>query len=623
MAFTKINAAGIGSTETVTVDGLTVINNGSFGGNLSVAGVLTYEDVTNVDSVGLITARAGVVVGSGITLSKDGDIFATGITTVSGNVKVGTGITLSPDGDIFATGITTVGKSVFLSGNNPNIRLDDSDTTNNGEITLDNTQLRIEVDEDDSTSSSAIKFRVDGSDQITIDSSGDLTIKDKIIHSGDTNTAIRFPAADKVTVETSGTERLAIEPAGNVNVPKSVNVGTGLTVGAAGSTSVFLGQGHIELTRDAGNAFIDFKDAFADDYDARIIADSNQLQFFTGGNGSTVTALVTGTGKVGISTNTLPTVAKLEVHSDKLGGTAGNTQELLYLKSPDISNSTTYRFTTYRHTNGTSHSQSEGRLRRHVDATDMAFFGLGDGYANIGYGTAEKARITSDGKFGLGLTSPTGKFAVSDGTVIGEINPYSSSSTCFIGTRSNHSVTLKTNASGRLTITTSGDLYVNTSSKINAGLVSVAFNGGTHCAYALKSTNAGGADLFRFFNSGGTQIGSITHNNSNTSFTTSSDYRLKENISAISDGITRLKTLKPSRFNFKSSPSTTVDGFIAHEVTAVPEAIKGTKDEVDSDNNPVYQGIDQSKLVPLLTAALQEAITKIETLEAEVAALKG
>ena len=73
--------------------------------------------------------------------------------------------------------------------------------------------------------------------------------------------------------------------------------------------------------------------------------------------------------------------------------------------------------------------------------------------------------------------------------------------------------------------------------------------------------------------------------------------------------------MKPYRFNFKVNPSTTVDGFFAHEVTAVPEAISGTKDEVDSDNNPVYQGIDQAKLVPLLTAALQEAVTKIEVLE--------
>ena len=131
MAFTKINAAGIGTTETVTVDGLTVINDGSFGGNLTVSGVLTYEDVTNVDSVGLITARNGIVVGSGITLSKDGDIFATGITTVSGNVKVGTGITLSPDGDVFFTGVgtgngsglTALNASNLASGTVPTARL--------------------------------------------------------------------------------------------------------------------------------------------------------------------------------------------------------------------------------------------------------------------------------------------------------------------------------------------------------------------------------------------------------------------------------------------------------------------------------------------------------------------
>ena len=99
----------------------------------------------------------------------------------------------------------------------------------------------------------------------------------------------------------------------------------------------------------------------------------------------------------------------------------------------------------------------------------------------------------------------------------------------------------------------------------------------------------------------------------------------------------RLKTLKPYRFNWKDEPSVTVDGFFAHEVTAVPEAISGNKDEVvtqamlDSGDasvdskigEPMYQSIDQSKLVPLLTAALQEAITKIETLEARVNTLEG
>ena len=93
MAFTKITAAGIGSTETVTLDGLSVINNGSFGGNLTVGGVLTYEDVTNVDSVGLITARNGIVVGSGITLSKDGDGFFTGVVTATSYAGDGSGLT--------------------------------------------------------------------------------------------------------------------------------------------------------------------------------------------------------------------------------------------------------------------------------------------------------------------------------------------------------------------------------------------------------------------------------------------------------------------------------------------------------------------------------------------------
>ena len=124
-------------------------------------------------------------------------------------------------------------------------------------------------------------------------------------------------------------------------------------------------------------------------------------------------------------------------------------------------------------------------------------------------------------------------------------------------------------------------------------------------------------------NDGGTR-GSITANtNVGVAYNTTSDYRLKENIVAISDGITRLKILKPSRFNWNEDTSITVAGFLAHEVTAVPEAITGTKDEVDENDKPVYQSIDQSKLVPLLTAALQEAVAKIEVLETKVAALEA
>jgi hypothetical protein len=122
----------------------------------------------------------------------------------------------------------------------------------------------------------------------------------------------------------------------------------------------------------------------------------------------------------------------------------------------------------------------------------------------------------------------------------------------------------------------------------------------------------------------GYERGSITVNNSSTAYNTSSDYRLKENVVPLTGAADRLKQLPVRRFNFIADPGKTVDGFIAHEAQAVvPECVTGTKDEVDADGNAIYQGIDQSKLVPLLTAALQEAIGRIETLEAKVAALES
>lgn len=122
---------------------------------------------------------------------------------------------------------------------------------------------------------------------------------------------------------------------------------------------------------------------------------------------------------------------------------------------------------------------------------------------------------------------------------------------------------------------------------------------------------------------GGSEVGSISHSTSATAFNTSSDYRLKENVVTDWDATTRLKQLKPSRFNFILDADTTVDGFLAHEVSdVVPEAITGTKDAVDEDGNPEYQGIDQSKLVPLLTKALQESIARADALEARIKKLE-
>jgi len=129
------------------------------------------------------------------------------------------------------------------------------------------------------------------------------------------------------------------------------------------------------------------------------------------------------------------------------------------------------------------------------------------------------------------------------------------------------------------------------------------------------STSSRNVAVFRNSNDG---VGSINVSGSSTGFNTSSDYRLKENVVTDWDATTRLKQLKPSRFNFKTDKDTTVDGFLAHEVSSiVPEAITGEKDAVDKDGNPEYQGIDQSKLVPLLVKTIQELEARIATLESK------
>jgi len=303
---------------------------------------------------------------------------------------------------------------------------------------------------------------------------------------------------------------------------------------------------------------------------------------------------------------------------------------------------------------------------------------FGSDTVNINTGGVTRATVDSSGRLLIGTTTE-GNISADDLTVAGSGNQgitvrsgTGGSGNLFFsdGTsggdeyrgylqyqHSTDKLAIGTNATTAITIDSSGKVGIGTT---NPDRFFDVIKGAAYLARVQQTTNNQGDEYacftlrhagarsgqngvgIIFQNDGGTTVGKIDFGQSSTQYRTSSDYRLKENAVSISDGITRLKTLKPYRFNFIAEPDRTVDGFFAHEVTAVPEAIGGTKDEVEttyyknSDTipegkavgdikdtaSPVYQGIDQSKLVPLLTAALQEAIAKIEVLETKVAALE-
>jgi hypothetical protein len=181
---------------------------------------------------------------------------------------------------------------------------------------------------------------------------------------------------------------------------------------------------------------------------------------------------------------------------------------------------------------------------------------------------------------------------------------------------------MRIDSSGNVRIGNTGGAWPSVDGVIllEEGILQASLNNSASLYLNRGSSNGNIAQFAR----SGVTVGGISVTTTSTSFNTSSDHRLKENVTDVTDGIARVKQLEPKRFNFIADPDRTVDGFLAHEAQAVvPEAVTGTYNEVDDDGNAVMQGIDQSKLVPLLTAALKESIAKIEALEARVTALEG
>ena len=411
MAFTKITHAGIGSTGTVLLENLEVTGVGTFGGSVSVGGTLTYEDVTNVDSVGLITARNGIVVGSGITLSKDGDGFFTGVITATSY----SGIDLS---DVTgATGDFSIADKIIHTGDTDTaLRFPAADTftveTGGTErfrvVGSDKVMSSLDFKPDDNNTrdlgAAGTKWRDAYVTTLRADVgvvtafSGDLAIDDKIVHVGDTNTAIRFPAADTITAETGGSERLRIDSSGRLLLGlTSDSRTTSMVISGNSSNSASQSQLHMDfgstsISNDTSLGIIRFG-ATGDrrGADIRGLGDGTwsagsshptRLAFYTNASGSSSTPTerlrITSDGKLGVG-NVTP-VSILHLHE-----AGSNGAPIIQFSNGDTGTTSSDGFAI-----GLADNESPFIYNR--ENTDI----------RIATNNTERFRIGSSGQFGIG-----------------------------------------------------------------------------------------------------------------------------------------------------------------------------------------------------------------------------
>jgi hypothetical protein len=266
-------------------------------------------------------------------------------------------------------------------------------------------------------------------------------------------------------------------------------------------------------------------------------------------------------------------------------------------------------------------------------------------------GGTEAMRIDNSGNVGIGTSSPSRKLHIS--TTAQVTSRFTSSNTkslisiedtnttgenyVSVGSEGNNMI-LRAGGNESMRIDNQGSVLINNlatphDQNVNAGFKVYGTGSGATVLGLVSIARYQGEPLIlnRVNNDGrliglqgkGVTRGEIAVSGTVIQYTSYSDHRLKEDVQQISNSTESLKQLNPVNFAWIDG-GVRMNGFLAHEVqSVVPEAVTGTHNEVDSDGNPVYQGIDQSKLVPLLTASLKEAIAKIEELETRIATLEN
>jgi hypothetical protein len=429
-----------------------------------------------------------------------------------------------------------------------------------------------------------------------------------ITTAGDTNTGIYFPAADTIAFTEGGVESMRIDSSGNVGIGNSnPSAFGGLTSLSIGGSNRGLLTVRNASNADRGYVYFDSTNFSVESVGTalNLVSPTSQPILFT--TAGTERMRIDSSGNVGIGTTT-PNGAL---------GIARGVGVNAYVEIAGNGNTT-----------GTS------SLLLGQDGTGTAYcWQRANGVLLFGTNSTERMRIDSSGNVGIGTSSPamgvhivrnwtSGKSTVgaqtitsfasggtagfgnydSDGSRAGYF--YSDVSNTYLYSEKNTPMLFGTNNTERMRILSTGVVAVGRTDALNNSRMSVH-------AYAsvisIETTTA--ADNYYplfFYNASASYVGYVFCNSTGTSYVTSSDYRLKENVVPMTGALATVAKLNPVTYKWKTNGSSG-QGFLAHELQAVvPEAVTGKKDDVDKDGKPKYQGIDTSFLVATLTAAIQE-----------------
>ena len=492
---------------------ITVPRDGSFTRNVTIGGTLTYEDVTNIDSVGLVTARSGIEIGA----------------------RPGVAASISVDGNMIVSGISTFG--------------------------------------------------------------GDVQVPDKIIHAGDTNTALRFPAADTITAETGGSERLRIASDGTTTATGTSDGVLQLDTSDSRGAFMRFGQGgsyhHMVGCADGLVAGPDKEDL--------ALRAADNMVFCTNGANERLRIDSSGRLLAGTTTEGHENADNLTLEDSAAAG--------ITLRSASTQSGGIF------FSDGTSGAaEYAGILQYDHDSNYMRIYTNG----------SEKLRIRSDGNLLLGTTTDSGNKVTLYGTNTSIVMQNASTGTgsgqgfylgngndtiAYVWNYENNDIRFATNNTERMKITYGGNVEITNLCVASAGLTQV------DNAQSLISQSSVGSSSQTYY------IG-------NQAIQTSSDRRIKENIIDTEiNALSKLEKVKVVDFDWNDPSDTSINnknsrgkwtGCIAQEIVDVfPHAVNAPRPEgkeIDHNSEDLWT-IQYEHLVPVLIKAVQELSAEVKTLK--------